>query len=392
MIPEKEALHIVYQLLQSLNYLHKKGIIHRDVKLENVLISDQNVFKICDFGWCSSSEEDNRNVVCGTYEYMAPEVVLEREYDDKIDVWSAGILAYELTHGKTPFHSNELKDIIGNILKGDFIIGSHISREMGMFLCTCLEYFPERRPSADSLLNHPIFKEIKKSYYRRPENASIDNERSFFWNRFGSRHSRFEMVEDPSQNNNEAIQFLEYNPVPWKNPSDDSLPEELSDLNNYEIKKFEMDLSEKGEFTFKNMTDFIDFDIDFSGPINFFKGAGTSFMSLFQKKEEEDQAQVPQQNNQVERLEIVKEESASQMDEEEEEGNYTKRPTCYEVPDEDVSVGKLFKTGAYSVRRRQGSIETNTNTEVSSDDKPQVREVQPSKGVFDTFIGLFSFD
>ena len=115
-ITEEEACHAMFQLSNALAYLHEKDIIHRDLKLENLLIDSDHVVKLCDFGWCSPPGDPSRNVVCGTYEYMAPEVIRGDHQDEKVDVWSLGILLYELLHGKTPFRSNAPLEIQKNII------------------------------------------------------------------------------------------------------------------------------------------------------------------------------------------------------------------------------------------------------------------------------------
>src|SRR3990167_6877221 len=102
-LSESEALRIVFQVGKGLDYLHQMGIIHRDIKLENVLRLSNGLFKICDFGWCSPPSDRSEERRVGTYEYMAPEVVSQKNYSTKIDMWSLGVLAFELLHGTTPF-------------------------------------------------------------------------------------------------------------------------------------------------------------------------------------------------------------------------------------------------------------------------------------------------
>jgi serine/threonine protein kinase len=73
------------------------------IKPENLLLDASNNIKLCDFGWCAENINLKRKTFCGTYEYMAPEIVSDIAYDFTIDIWSVGVLLYELLHGYAPF-------------------------------------------------------------------------------------------------------------------------------------------------------------------------------------------------------------------------------------------------------------------------------------------------
>ena len=99
------------ELLMALQYLHKHGIVYRDLKPENVLLSQDGHVKLTDFGiskqgmYSSSDFEDERLTysIVGTVEYLAPEIIKKKGHDNKADFWSLGILLYELYTGHTPF-------------------------------------------------------------------------------------------------------------------------------------------------------------------------------------------------------------------------------------------------------------------------------------------------
>lgn len=102
-LPEPQAAFYVRQLLDALTYLHGQGIIHRDLKPENLLLDRRGHLLLCDFGWCTSSKR-LRQTVCGTQgDYLAPEVLAREPYGPSVDLWTAGVLAFELLHGRTPF-------------------------------------------------------------------------------------------------------------------------------------------------------------------------------------------------------------------------------------------------------------------------------------------------
>jgi len=131
-IDEKKAFRYFIQACSAVNFLHQNDLIHRDLKPENILINDKGIVKLCDFGWCVDVKLGNRVTFCGTYEYMAPEVVKEIPYDFGIDVWSLGILLYELTHGYSPFRSehedgDDFNEIFRNIIRYKFKIEKEMS-------------------------------------------------------------------------------------------------------------------------------------------------------------------------------------------------------------------------------------------------------------------------
>ena len=101
-LTERESFVFFFQTCIGIDYLHKNSIIHRDLKPENLLLDKRGNIKLCDFGW-SAKEQDVRNTFCGTLDYMAPEMLEKGKYDHRVDIWSLGILLFELLHGVAPF-------------------------------------------------------------------------------------------------------------------------------------------------------------------------------------------------------------------------------------------------------------------------------------------------
>jgi hypothetical protein len=99
---EREIAYICREVLKALAYLHKEKLLHRDIKSDNILIGSGGEVKLADFGFCVELIDNKRKTVIGTPYWMAPEVVVGKPYDGKIDVWSLGIMALEMTDGDPP--------------------------------------------------------------------------------------------------------------------------------------------------------------------------------------------------------------------------------------------------------------------------------------------------
>ena len=102
---EKTSARYILDLSLALDYCHKKHVIHRDIKPENLLIGQKNDIKIADFGWSVHAPTSRRTTLCGTLDYLPPEMVECREHDETADVWSLGVLLYEFLVGNPPFEA-----------------------------------------------------------------------------------------------------------------------------------------------------------------------------------------------------------------------------------------------------------------------------------------------
>lgn len=100
---EKRSSRYIAQMADALAYLHRKHVIHRDIKPENLLLGVDGELKIGDFGWSVHAPGNRRTTLCGTLDYLPPEMVEGREHTEKVDLWALGVLTYEFLVGVPPF-------------------------------------------------------------------------------------------------------------------------------------------------------------------------------------------------------------------------------------------------------------------------------------------------
>jgi aurora kinase len=115
---EKRAATYIASLARALLYCHEKHVIHRDIKPENLLIGFKGELKIADFGW-SVHTFSRRRTMCGTLDYLPPEMVENKEHDTAVDIWSLGVLCYEFLYGIPPFEAKKHSDTYRRIVKID---------------------------------------------------------------------------------------------------------------------------------------------------------------------------------------------------------------------------------------------------------------------------------
>ena len=154
------------QVVNAVYFLHKNNLVHRDIKPENILLNGDKI-KLCDFGWCCETDSNNRKSFCGTFEYMAPEIINEIPYGKPVDIWALGILLYELYYGISPFNSNkqneeQTKEIINNIMQNKlFFDRKSIAYDMKDLIIHMLDNDVKRRYTIDEVVSHPWFKKCK---------------------------------------------------------------------------------------------------------------------------------------------------------------------------------------------------------------------------------------
>ncbi|CAO3645815.1 unnamed protein product [Mucor hiemalis] len=166
MFSEDVARFYLAELLLALEHLHGLGIVYRDLKPENCLLDGDGHVLLTDFGLSKVSIEGSRtNTVCGTAEYMAPEILLELDYDKSVDYWTFGILMYEMLTGYTPFRCNNKKKTLDAILKKKLQIPYYISADAKDLLIRLLRKNPNVRvgsgeDGSEKIKSHRFFRKI----------------------------------------------------------------------------------------------------------------------------------------------------------------------------------------------------------------------------------------
>ena len=159
-LSESAVSNYTRQLLEGIQYLHTNQILHRDLKSANILITEEGVLKITDFG-CSRQFDDNTTGVSQSFKgspyWMAPELVMRLGHKFPADIWALGCLVIEMISGKPPWsnYSNNSRQVLQMIAKkGSLPDLPQVSDYLKDFILKCLNREPELRPTASELLNH----------------------------------------------------------------------------------------------------------------------------------------------------------------------------------------------------------------------------------------------
>lgn len=163
-LTESEVKWYIDQMVNGLKYIHSLKVIHRDLKLGNLFLSEKMELKIGDFGLSERVKYDGelKTSMSGTPNYIAPEILLNKEgHSYEVDVWAIGVIAYTLLIGRPPFQSKNSRETWSKIKKLDYSFPKDIfiSENAKSFIQSLLQIKPEDRPKIDEILNHSFFKD-----------------------------------------------------------------------------------------------------------------------------------------------------------------------------------------------------------------------------------------
>lgn len=157
-LSEDKGKRLIWNLVSALYYLHSNRILHRDLKPQNVLLNEDLVAKLCDFGLARNMTMGTHVLtsIKGTPLYMAPELLEEKPYDHMADLWSLGCIAYETLTGQPPFSTTSILHLVKMIKHQEVMWPSYLSSECHSFLQGLLEKDPCMRASWAQILCHPF--------------------------------------------------------------------------------------------------------------------------------------------------------------------------------------------------------------------------------------------
>ncbi|CDF35536.1 unnamed protein product [Chondrus crispus] len=165
LITEGDAIRVTRNVLSAIVYLHEHNIVHRDVKLENVLCIDPDLqkpvqVKLADFGLCSrlSGMDESLKSSVGTLQYWAPEIIKERNYGASVDLWACGVLVYISLSSQFPFSGEDEEEYCDSVLREEVEfpedLWGNVSDDAKEFIRGLLSEDPTKRLTADEALKH----------------------------------------------------------------------------------------------------------------------------------------------------------------------------------------------------------------------------------------------
>ncbi|KAJ5072001.1 serine/threonine-protein kinase ial-related [Anaeramoeba ignava] len=152
---EETAANYIASIGSALSYCHSKHVIHRDIKPENLLLDINGNVKIADFGWSVHAPSNRRKTLCGTLDYLPPEMIEAKDHDEKVDIWSLGVLIYEFLVGSPPFEATGNHETYRRITNVLYQFPDHVSPLARDLISKLLIKNPKDRLPLHDLLKHP---------------------------------------------------------------------------------------------------------------------------------------------------------------------------------------------------------------------------------------------
>jgi serine/threonine protein kinase len=163
-----KATRLFSQIASAVYYLHVvKGLVHRDIKLENICIDAYNNARLIDFGLAKFlvNPEDRFSTFCGSYGYLAPEIVTGEPFSKPVDIWSLGICLYAMLCRRFPFGGASTNEIVSQIVNSPVSLPPDIPKDAGDLIMKMLEKNPDERITIEDVCRHPFIRSSKHQFY-----------------------------------------------------------------------------------------------------------------------------------------------------------------------------------------------------------------------------------
>lgn len=173
-LPEEQAGHIIRQVVQGLLYLHSHRILHRDMSLSNLLLTRDMQVKIADFGLATqlTRPDEKHLTMCGTPNYISPEIATRSSHGLEADVWSLGCMLYTLLVGKPPFDTDAVKSTLTRVVMADYVMPAHLSDNAKDLIDKLLKKNPKDRIRLRDIPKHPFIINLKKNKLHSEKNMN----------------------------------------------------------------------------------------------------------------------------------------------------------------------------------------------------------------------------
>lgn len=212
---ENTAKVVFKQILEGLHHCHKNNVLHRDIKLDNILLDSKGEVKLGDFG-VSKIVSENEIITdqWGTPAYIAPEILLDMGYKGYgIDVWSAGVVLYAMWYGTVPFKAHNMNDLHSSIINAKYSIKDTISEKAIDLIKHILEPDPNLRYTIPQILSHSWFEDMNENIelFNDQEKEKILKEFTFNNTaRFNRNHDNLDISKDEVHHTSTTDSFIEY--------------------------------------------------------------------------------------------------------------------------------------------------------------------------------------
>uniref|UniRef100_A0A8C6T1D8 non-specific serine/threonine protein kinase n=1 Tax=Neogobius melanostomus TaxID=47308 RepID=A0A8C6T1D8_9GOBI len=175
---EDRSATYIMELADALNYCHSKNVIHRDIKPENLLLGANGELKIADFGWSVHTPSSRRSTLCGTLDYLPPEMIEGKTHDRKVDMWSLGVLCYEFLVGNPPFEAKTNEETYRRISRVEYTYPPQYNISAGAkdLVAKLLKHNPLHRLPIQGVMTHPW---VVENSTKKP--TTLDQESSSLW-------------------------------------------------------------------------------------------------------------------------------------------------------------------------------------------------------------------